>query len=99
MRTGLIVACVLALCAAPAHAQRARVPGSGHTLVVVGQDTQTEDDYVRETGGRVPAGFMNYIFLEDSPAQFSKHLADIKAHADKYPDSVLQFGVTMGYSN
>jgi hypothetical protein len=46
----------------------------------------------------VPAGFMNYIFLEDSPEQFSKHLADIQAHADKYPGSVLQFGVTMGYS-
>jgi hypothetical protein len=89
---------MLALMAVPAQAQRARVPASGHTLVVVGQDTQTEDDYVRETGGRVPAGFMNYIFLEDSPAQFSKHLADIKAHADKYPGSVLQFGVTMGYS-
>jgi hypothetical protein len=41
---------------------------------------------------------MNYIFLEDSPAQFSKHLAEIQAHADRYPGSVLQFGVTMGYS-
>src|SRR4051794_11021346 len=98
MRTAVLVACVLALMALPAQAQRARVPASGHTLVVVGQDTQTEDDYVRETGGRVPAGFMNYIFFEDSPAQFSKHLADIKAHARKYPGSVLQFGVTMGYS-
>src|SRR4051794_29818192 len=85
MRIAALVACVLALAASPAFAARAHVPKSGHTLVLVGQDTQTEDDYVRETGGRVPAGFMNYIFLEDSPAQFSKHLADIQAHADKYP--------------
>src|SRR3954462_455462 len=98
MRIAALVVCLLALAASPAFAARPQVPKSGHTLVLVGQDTQTEDDYIRETGGRVPAGFMNYIFLEDSPAQFSKHLADIQAHADKYPGSVLQFGVTMGYS-
>src|SRR4051794_25117712 len=99
MRTAALVACLVALAAPSADAaDRAKVPKPGHTLVVVGQDTQTEDDYVRETGGRVPAGFMNYVFLEDAPAQFAKHLADIKAHADKYPGSVLQFGVTMGYS-
>src|SRR3954447_19673859 len=98
MRIAALAVCLLALAASPAFAARAHVPKSGHTLVLVGQDTQTEDDYIRETGGRVPAGFMNYIFLEDSPAQFSKHLADIQAHADKYPGSVLQFGVTMGYS-
>src|SRR3954462_13464379 len=98
MRIAALVVCLLALAASPAFAARPQVPKSGHTLVLVGQDTQTEDDYIRETGGRVPAGFMNYIFLEDSPAQFSKHLAEIKTHADKYPGSVLQFGVTMGYS-
>src|SRR3954451_3910396 len=98
MRIAALVVCLLALAASPAFAARADMPKSGHTLVLIGQDTQTEDDYVRETGGRVPAGFMNYIFLEDSPEQFSKHLADIQAHADKYPGSVLQFGVTMGYS-
>src|SRR4051812_9620911 len=65
---------------------------------MVGQDPQTEDDYVRETGGRVPAGFMHYIFLEDSPAAFQKHLDEIEAHAAKYPGTALQFGVTMGYS-
>src|SRR3954452_3297249 len=98
MRIAALVLCLLALGASPAFAARSQVPKRGHTLVLVGQDTQTEDDYVRETGGRVPAGFMNYIFLEDSPDAFAKHLADIKAHADKYPGSVLQFGVTMGYS-
>src|SRR3954451_21878810 len=98
MRIAALVVCLLALAASPAFAARADMPKSGHTLVLIGQDTQTEDDYVRETGGREPDGFMNYIFLEDAPAQFSKHLADIQAHADKYPGSVLQFGVTMGYS-
>ena len=67
MRIALVASiCLLAFAAQPAFA--AHVPKPGHTLVLVGQDTQTEDDYVRETGGRVPAGFMNYIFLEDSPA-------------------------------
>src|SRR3954466_2887110 len=98
MRTAALVLCLLAIGVSPAFAAHARVPKSGPTLVLVGQDTQTEDDYIRETGGRVPARFMNYIFLEDSPAQFSEHLAEIKTHADKYPGSVLQFGVTMGYS-
>ena len=98
MRIVLAAICLLCLAATPALAQRARLPGPGHTLVLVGQDPQTEDDYVKETGGRVPAGFMDYIFLEQSPADFAKHLADIKAHADKYPGSVLQFGVTMGNS-
>lgn len=98
MRVAALVGCLLAFAATPACAQRAHVPKSGHTLVLVGQDPQTEDDYVRETGGRVPAGFMDYIFLEDSPAAFRQHLADIQAHADRYPGSVLQFGLTMGYS-
>src|SRR4051794_8783117 len=99
MRVAAMVACLLTVCVQPAaaHQPRAEVPEPGHTLVLVGQDTQTEDDYVRETG-TVPNGFMNYIFLEDSPGAFAKHLADIQAHADKYPGSVLQFGVTMGYS-
>jgi hypothetical protein len=101
MRTALFaVLCVLVLGATDTSAAtpRAHVPKRGHTLVLVGQDAQTEDTYVRETGGRVPAGFMNYIFLEDEPATFAQHLADIKSHADKYPGSVLQFGVTMGRS-
>ena len=100
MRVALLVACLLAACAAPAAAGtvHARVPESGHTLVLVGQDPQSEDDYVNGTGGRVPAGFMDYIFLEDSPAAFAQHLAEIQSHADKYPGSALQLGVTMGYS-
>jgi hypothetical protein len=98
MRLAAICVCLFAYCATPALAERAKVPPAGSTLVVVGQDPETADDYVRESGGRVPAGFMHYVFLEDTPERFSAHLAAIKAHADKYPGSVVQLGVTMGHS-
>jgi hypothetical protein len=74
------------------------LPALGHTLVVIGQEPVTDEGYVRDMGGRAPAGLMDYVHLEYSPAVFATSLKVIQAEMDKYPGSAVQLGVTMGNS-
>jgi hypothetical protein len=102
VRVAAVASLAMLVIAAPIAAarppERAQVPSAGTTLVVVGQDPQSERDYVTETGGRVPAGFMHYVFLEQDPAAFSAHLREIDGVANAYPGTAIQIGLTMGYS-
>lgn len=75
----------------------ATVPPPGKTLIVIGQDSVTEDEYVAETG-HVPGGFMAYSFLDRAPERFADDLQATGEHASKYPGAAIQVGLTMGPS-
>lgn len=81
------------------------VPPAGQTLLVVGQDLQTIDNYMDSFSDRpVPGGWMAYWGITGMNGVDRKNEADIARQyghqnhqvlVDEYPDTVLQSGLWM----
>ena len=90
------IALLAAALMAPSTAHAAGEIPAGKTLVVVGQDPASVDDY-ESTLGTPAAGEMTYLFLEDAPAKLGAGLAAAEARADRRgPGAVVQVGLGVG---
>lgn len=84
--------------ACPSNGQRFE-PADGEVIQIIGQDRDAHDAYV-EGVGIVPGGFMVYINLAtpalgtDLPLPLLGITGHARAEVEKYPQSVLQIGMT-----
>ena len=74
-------------------------PPDGEVLLVVGQNRQTCDDYVKAVG-KVPGGFMFYTSIGaleglQTPYQGAGYVQDAQHLVDTYPNTTLQIGFWM----
>ncbi len=95
----LAVAPVASFAAAEAGSPGKFVPPAGRTLLIVGQDRDTIEEYV-EAMGVVPGGFMTYTSIQElkglsSATNYGSGWEHAQYFVDKYPDSVLQIGLYM----
>jgi hypothetical protein len=83
----------------PLSAAEDFVPPPGKTLLFIGQDQKTINDYVRSTGHK-PAGFMLYTSIQDmtglsAPIDYGAGVNHGQALLEKYPGARLQIGLYM----
>lgn len=74
-------------------------PPEGKTILIIGQDTDTFDNYVSDIGVR-PAGFMSYISIQQmtglyEPLDVGSGTLHLQYYIDKYPDMAVQIGLYM----
>jgi len=72
-------------------------PPQGKTLIIIGHDKDTIDEYVNSVG-ITPAGFMVYTSVQEaqalySPADWGSGVNYAQYLADKYQDTVFQIGL------
>ncbi len=84
---------------AQSHSRNVFVPPEGKVLMIIGQDLNTIDQYVKDTGA-VPSGVMLYTSIQELEGlTTSEDRGGGLQHAQKlattYPDSVLQIGLYM----
>jgi hypothetical protein len=75
------------------------VPPEGKVLLIIGQDKQTIDDYVKDLG-RVPAGLMGYTSVQRAEGIYEEidhggGIQHLQYEVEKYPDTVMQVGLYM----
>jgi len=80
-------------------AQNSFAPSSGKTILIVGQDLDTINAYVKSTGN-VPGGTMFYTSIQDmkgldGPNEYGSGPEDAQALLKDYPNSVVQIGLYM----
>jgi hypothetical protein len=94
-----IALCLLVSCSAlgGTYASGKFEPPQGTTLVVIGQNQKSIDEYVR-TFKRLPAGFMLYTDLAEctglkDPIEYGNGVMHGQYLVDTYPGTVLQLGL------
>ena len=73
-------------------------PAGHETLLIIGQQKETIDEYVRKMG--TPAGFMTYTSLKDlegliTPTERGAGTQHAQDLVDHYPHTVLQIGLSL----
>ena len=97
-RSKLLFICLFLSLASACFAQTF-TPEAGKTLLVIGQDKDSIEDYI-DSVGIVPGGFMGYTSVQDAGGLFEpKDHGAGENHAqyfvEKYPEAVIQIGLYM----
>ena len=95
----LIFLVVISGCIKPDIPSCSFAPPDGKTFLLIGQDQETIETYIKSTA-HVPVGFMVYTSVQEArgladPVDYGSGIMHAQALVDKYPHAAIQIGLYM----